>query len=112
MFDVKIIKGKIYEKSLKKNLKLKHKQDELKILEKIERIIIQSENMKCLMLNPLHTVYNIEQKKGNLKEIFTAKLNSKLRLYIKPLADYPYDKLEQIVEWEFVIIDDKHYGNG
>ena len=40
------------------------------------------------------------------------KLNFKLRLYLKPKAEYPYDKLEQIVELEFVKIDDKHYGEG
>ena len=31
---------------------------------------------------------------------------------MKPVANYPYDKLEQIDSIEFVIIDDKHYGDG
>lgn len=99
-------------KSLKKVIILNHRDNEFKTLEKIERLIIQSNNMKELMLNPLHIMYNIEQKKGNLKDIFTANLNSKIRLYMKPDADYPYDKLEQIDSIEFVKIDDKHYGDG
>ena len=85
---------------------------ELDILSKIEGLIIESESMKSLILNPLHIVYGIEQKHGNLKEIYTARINSKLRLYIKPCADYPYNNLEQVVEVEFIEIDDKHYGEG
>ena len=112
VFSIKIIKNKQYLRTLKKVLVSTHKDKELKILEKIEKLIIQSENMKELMLNPLRIIYNIEQKKGNLKEIFTADLNSKLRLYMKPIDDYPYDKLEHIIEIEFVTIDDKHYGDG
>ena len=45
--------------------------------------------MKELMLNPLHIIYSIEKKNGELKEIYTAHLNSKLRLYIKPIGNYP-----------------------
>lgn len=37
--------------------------------------------MKTLMLNPLHLTYGIEQKHGNLKGIYTAKLNSYLIEY-------------------------------
>ncbi len=112
MSKIKIIKEKAYIKSLKKVIILAHRDNELKTLEKIERLIIQSKNMKELMLNPLHIIYNIEQKKGDLQEIFTANLNSKIRLRMKPVANYPYDKLEQIDSIEFVIIDDKHYGDG
>ena len=112
MLKIKILKEKAYSKSLKKVIISAHRDNELKTLEKIERLIIQSKNMKELMLNPLHMIYNIEQKKGNLKEIFTANINSKIRLYMKPVANYPYDKLEQIDSIEFVIIDDKHYGDG
>lgn len=67
--------------------------------------------MKDLMNNPLRFVYNIEKKNGDLKEIYTAKINSKLRLYIKPIGVYPYT-LEEIVEVSFLKIDDKHYGDG
>lgn len=81
-------------------------------LMKIVDLLIESDNMKELILNPLHNVYNIEQKKGNLREIYTADLNSKLRLYMKPCAEYPYINLEEIVEIDFIKIDDKHYGEG
>ena len=73
--------------------------------------MIQSKNMKELMLNPLSIVYNIEKKTGNLKEIYTAKINQKLRMYIRPVGKYPYI-LEEIVEIELEQIDDKHYGDG
>ena len=63
------------------------------------------------MLNPLAIVYNIEKKQGNLKEIYTARINQKLRMYIKPKGEYPY-KLEEIIELELKEIDDKHYGEG
>ena len=110
--DIKIIKSSTYKKEYKKKLENKHLNKEIDVIRKIERLIIETPNMKELMLNPLHIVYGIEKKSGDLKEIYTARLNSKLRLYIKPNAEYPYDNLEQIVELEFVKIDDKHYGDG
>lgn len=73
--------------------------------------MIQSENMMKLMLNPLSRVYNIEKKKENLKQFYTARINQKLRMYIKPIGEYPY-QLENIVEVELVEIDEKHYGDG
>lgn len=73
--------------------------------------MIQSKNMKELMLNPLSIVYNIEKKTGNLKEIYTARINQKLRMYIRPVGRYPYN-LEEIIEIELEQIDDKHYGKG
>ena len=110
--DIKIIKSSTYKKEYKKKLENKHLNKEIDVIRKIERLIIETPNMKELMLNPLHIVYGIDKKGGDLKEIYTARLNSKLRLYIKPNAEYPYDNLEQIVELEFVKIDDKHYGDG
>lgn len=110
--DIKIIKSSVYKKEYKKKLENKHLNKEIDVIRKIERLIIETPNMKELMLNPLHIVYGIQKKSGDLKEIYTARLNSKLRLYIKPNAEYPYDNLEQIVELEFVKIDDKHYGDG
>ncbi|MBO5477775.1 MAG: hypothetical protein J6A15_08500 [Clostridia bacterium] len=112
MNDIKIIKSSTYKKEYKKKLENKHLNKEIDVIRKIERLIIETPNMKELMLNPLHIVYGIEKKSGDLKEIYTARLNQKLRLYIKPDAEYPYDNLEQIVELEFVKIDDKHYGDG
>ena len=52
-----------------------------------------------------------KRKKGDLKEIYTAKVNNKIRLYLKPEGEYPYD-LVSIESIEFVKIDDKHYGEG
>lgn len=73
---------------------------------------MESSTMKDLMLNPLHITYNIEKKNANLKEIYTAHLNSKMRLYMKPCSEYPYNNLEKILEIEFIEIDDHHYGEG
>ena len=64
-----------------------------------------------MLLNPLSIVYGIKHKKENLKEIYTAKVNEKIRLYIKPIGDYPYNTVE-ITELEFIKIDNKHYGEG
>lgn len=108
---MRIIKTASYKKDLQKKIKNKHKKKEEETIEAIEELMIQSNNMKELMLNPLSVVYNIEKKKGNLKEIYTARINSKLRMYIKPIGKYPY-KLEEIVEIELREIDDKHYGDG
>lgn len=53
----------MYKRDLKK-LQKKHMEKELDILSKIEGLILESENMKELMLNPLHLTYGIEQKKA------------------------------------------------
>lgn len=108
---MKIIKTATYKKDLRKKIKDKHKKKEEETIEAIEKMMIESKNMKELMLNPLSKVYSIEKKQGNLKEIYTANINSKLRMYIKPVGEYPY-KLEEIVELELREIDDKHYGDG
>lgn len=108
---MKIIKTAKYKKDLRKKIIDKHKTKEESRIEAIEELMIQSINMKELMLNPLSKVYNIEKKKGDLKEIYTARINEKLRMYIKPIGEYPY-KLEEILEIELIEIDDKHYGDG
>ena len=108
---MKIIKTKNYIKDIQKKIRNKHKIKEAETIEAIEELMIQSKNMKELMLNPLSIVYNIEKKTGNLKEIYTAKINQKLRMYIRPVGKYPYI-LEEIVEIELEQIDDKHYGDG
>lgn len=56
-------------------------------------------------------MYYITKKSGNLKEYYTARINNKLRLMLKPQGEYPYDNL-LIDKIEFVSIDDKHYGEG
>lgn len=80
-------------------------------LKKCEIFILSSENLERLLNDPLHLVYGIKQKSGNLKEIITVDINSKLRLWMKPKGEYPYNRL--IIETlEFISIDDKHYGEG
>ena len=108
---MRIRKLAAYEKSFNKNLVKKHLHDEINRVSKIENLILSSENMHQLMTNPLHIIYGIEKKKGNLKEIYTAKVNDKLRLWMEPVGEYPYELIE-IKEIEFVQIDDKHYGEG
>lgn len=77
----------------------------------LEVFLKQSKTLRDVMLNPIHLHYMLEKKKGNLKDIYTARINSKLRLYIKPVGKYPYI-LKDIVEVCFLCIDDKHYGEG
>lgn len=106
-----IIKSSRFKNDYKKLVK-KHMEKEIQKLLRIEELIIESATMKDLMLNPLHSTYSIEKKNANLKEIYTAHLNSKLRLYMKPCSEYPYNNLEEIIEIEFIEIDDQHYGEG
>jgi len=53
----------------------------------------------------------LKRRSGDLKEYYTARLNQKLRLVMKPVNEYPYE-LEEVYELEFISIDDKHYGDG
>lgn len=108
---MKIIKGKAYIKDYKKKIEYKHLYKEIQRIKDIEDLILDSQNFKSLLLNPLSIIYGIEQKKGDLKEIYTARVNQKIRLYIKPIGEYPYNVVE-IKELEFFKIDDKHYGDG
>lgn len=108
---MQIIKTKTYIKDLQKKIKNKYKKKEQETIEAIEELMIQSKNRQEVIINPLSRVYNIEKKQGNLKEIYTANINMKLRMYIKPIGEYPY-KLEKIVEVELREIDDRHYGEG
>ena len=54
------------------------------------------------------SIINIEQKKGDMKEYITARLNGHTRLIMKPVSNYPYNYVE-IVEIEFIDINEKHY---
>ena len=107
-----IYKSKKFLKDYKKILVSKHLYKEIDRLNKIEGLIIESDNLHVLLNNPLRMVYNIEKKSANLKEYYTARLNSKIRLIIKPCSDYPYVNLNNIVELEFLSIDDTHYREG
>lgn len=108
---MKIIKNKTYLKDYKKKIEYKHLNTEIERIKSIEGLILDSQNLKSLIINPLSITYGIEQKKGDLKEIYTAKINKKIRLHIKPIGEYPYNIVE-ITELEFLKIDDKHYGDG
>ena len=51
--------------------------------------------MHTLITNPISKLYYIEKKSGNLKEYYTARLNNKIRLIMKPIATYPYNLIER-----------------
>ena len=104
-----IIETNKYKKSRQKVLK--NKKRELERLENIKNIIINSENFHKLLLSQFKNIYRIEKKTGNLKEYYTARLNDKLRLLMKPVGEYPYKEVE-IDKIIFEDIDDKHYGEG
>ncbi len=106
-----INKTKNYERDLKRKIISKHKFNELERIAHIESLIKSSSNMQKLIDSSLAKIYGIKKKKGYLKEIYTAKVNDKIRLYMKPKGEYPYD-LVSIEAIEFVKIDDKHYGEG
>ena len=80
-------------------------------IEKIKKIILSSNNIQELLCSPYKDIYYITKKSSNLKEYYTAKINSKLRLIMRPEGEYPYNNLT-IDKIEFVSIDDKHYGEG
>ena len=108
---MRIIKTTAYNKSFNKNLVKKYLIKEIDRIDKIEELITNSANMHELITNPLHIIYGIEKKQGELKEIYTAKVNDKLRLWMKPIGEYPYNLIE-ITDIEFLQIDNKHYGDG
>ena len=106
-----IIKDKKYLKSYKKYILDKRLNSEINRISNIENIIINSINLQALVNSPYKNIYYIEQKKGNLKEYYTARINGKMRLVMKPIGKYPYNALE-ITEIEFLDIDNKHYREG
>lgn len=106
-----IDKSKRYIKSLEKLIIRKNLEVEYNRIQNIENLIIASKNLQDLINSPYKNIYYIEQKKGNLKEFYTARINSKLRLFMKPVGEYPYNKIE-IDEIKFIEIDDSHYGEG
>lgn len=108
---MKLLKTSAYQKDVQKKIINKHMKKEMENIEAIEELLKQSNDMKELMFNPLSKIYNIEKKSGSLKEIYTANINTKIRMYMKPVGMYPY-KLEDIIEIELRKIDDKHYGDG
>ena len=104
-----IIESNNYKKSCKKILKDKDK--ELDRLNDIITVFINYPTLHDVLMTPFKNIYHIEQKKGNLKDFYTARINQKIRLIMKPIGSYPYNTLE-ITDIEFIDIDDKHYGEG
>ena len=101
----------MYERTYKKCIVDKHLKKEMDKINEIEDFIYNTDNMQELITNSLSMVYGIQKKKGDLKEIYTAKVNNKIRLYMKPVGEYPYNMIE-IQDIEFIKIDDSHYGEG
>lgn len=50
---MKIVKTTGYKKDFQKKIVKKHKKKEQEVIERIEELLIQSTNMKELMINPL-----------------------------------------------------------
>lgn len=106
-----ITKSKKYSKSYNKYIIDKNLVKEKERIDNIESIIITSKNLQDLINNPYKNIYHIEHIRNNLKEFYTARINQKMRLIMKPIGEYPYNTLK-IEEIEFVDIDNKHYGEG
>ena len=106
-----IYKTSRYKRVLKTKIMKKNKEKENQRIIDIENLILNSPTLDMLLKNPFSRIYSIEQKNGDLKEIFTARLNGKMRLWMKPKGEYPYNN-KLITEIEFIDIDDKHYGEG
>lgn len=100
-----------YKKDYRKIIINKHMIKEKEKIDNIKNIILISNNLHDVLISPYKNIYYIEKKKVNLKEYYTARINDKLRLIMKPIGEYPYDSLK-IESIEFVSIDDKHYGEG
>lgn len=100
-----------YKKDYRKIIINKHMVKEQEKINNIKNIILISRSFHELLCSPYKDIYYITKKSGNLKEYYTARINSKLRLIMKPLGDYPYDNL-LIDKIDFVSTDDKHYGEG
>lgn len=70
---MKIIKSKKYIKDIQKKIIDKHMKKELETITKIEELMINTECMKELMLNPFSKVYRIEKKERKFKTIIHSK---------------------------------------
>lgn len=106
-----IIKSKKYLRDFNKLIVNKNLQKELERINNIENLIIALPTLQDVICSPFKNIYHIEQKKGDLKEFYTTRINNKVRLIMKPHGSYSYNKME-ITEIEFINIDDSHYGEG
>lgn len=76
---MKIIKSKNYIKDVQKKIKNKHMKKELETIIKIEELMINTENMKMLMLNPFSKIYGIEKKERRFKRNIYSTNKSKVK---------------------------------
>lgn len=106
---MKIIKTKTYERDYKNKLVKKHKKEEIENIEDLELLILMSKNFDLVLKDDLSHYMKVEKKKGNLKEVYTARIGKKGRLIMVPIGEYPYVAVE-IKEIIFEEIDDSHYG--
>ena len=102
-----IIETSKYKRSYKK-LVNKHLDKELGIIDIIMKQLYLHNSLDEFMKSSIKYKYNIDQKKGDMKEYITARLNGHTRLIMKPVGNYPYNYIE-IIEIEFIDINEKHY---
>ena len=108
---MQVIETTKFKNSYKRLIIRKHLMDEDEILNAIIDLLLDSNNLDEIMKSKYKIIYHIEKKKGNLKEYYTARLNKKMRLIMKPNSDYPYNEIE-IDEIIMEDIDNSHYGDG
>lgn len=106
-----ITKTTLYNRTYKKEIVKKNLQYESIRISNIEAFLISKNNLQEVINDPLHVMYGITKKSGPLKEYYTAKVNDKMRLFMKPVGEYPYKTLE-IVEIIFEKVDNTHYEEG
>lgn len=100
-----IIYSKNYDKGLKE-LKKKHKTNELEVLKDILDMIRNTENYKTLKLNPISYIYDFEELKNDKTGFSSFKLSrsgGKIRLIVRP-----QDNSDIL---EIVFISTEHYND-
>ena len=73
-----VIESTKYKKSYDKLLKNKVKEQDR--INDIIGLLRVSNNLHSVLLNPYKIIYHIEQKKGNLKELYTANCGVNLKM--------------------------------
>ena len=106
---MKIIKTKAYERDYKNKLVKKNKIDEINRETFIIRALKVNNNLYDALNDSYLKTRRFEKKKGNLKEFYTARLNDKIRIIMRPVGEYPYNTI-LIDEIVFEEVDDSHYG--
>ena len=102
-----IYESKKYKKAYSKLIKNTKERDRI---ENIKSLLISKDNLQCVINDPLHNIYHIEQLKYN-NHNYSARVNNKVRLIMIPVGDYPYNIIE-ITDIVFDDIDNYHYERG